>query len=270
MQLVFDVAGLLAAVDDSSVHHILLAPGTYAFDAAHCESSALCIRRGLVLEARWGTATLDAGGTLRANRRVVMIQVPLDEQLPLPQVKLVGLGIVRLWGSKPRPHPALAWMRDGSELMAMGSVAQMADQLHTSQAGDDSPVATWHQGGPGGSSIDVGLYTEMGYFQLSDEGPYVNEYAWNKVAHMLYLESPAGSGQSSGFSSCMKGGAQVPCRWDDVSQAEAYSHSLAAFFKAFPEYAKNELYLTGESYFGQCMPLFDRSARARLFDGLAR
>ena len=28
------------------------------------------------------------------------------------------------------------------------------------------PIATWHQGGPGGSSIDVGLYTEMGYFQV--------------------------------------------------------------------------------------------------------
>lgn len=68
---------------------------------------------------------------------------------------------------------------------------------------------------------------------------------------MLYLESPAGSGQSAGYSSCHKGGKQVPCHWDDVSQAEAYAHSLAAFYKAFPEYSKNELYLTGESYFGQ-------------------
>ena len=71
---------------------------------------------------------------------------------------------------------------------------------------------------------------------------------------MLYLESPAGSGQSSGYSSCMKGGKQVPCQWDDVSQGEAYAHTLAAFFKAFPEYAKNSLYLTGESYFGQYGP----------------
>ena len=82
-------------------------------------------------------------------------------------------------------------------------------QLHTSQSGADAPVATWHQGGPGGSSIDVGLYTEMGYFQISDQGAYANEYAWNKAAHMLYLESPAGSGQSSGYSSCLKGGKQV-------------------------------------------------------------
>ena len=51
-------------------------------------------------------------------------------------------------------------------------------------------MATWHQGGPGGSSINVGLYTEMGYFQLSDQGAYTNEYAWNKAAHMLGLGSP--------------------------------------------------------------------------------
>jgi len=127
-------------------------------------------------------------------------------------------------------------------------------QLHTSQSGDKAPVATWHQGGPGGSSIDVGLYTEMGYFQISDGGNYANEFAWNKVAHMLYLESPAGSGQSAGYSSCLKAGVPVPCQWDDVSQAEAYAHSLASFFKAFPEYAANELYLTGESYFGQYGP----------------
>lgn len=91
----------------------------------------------------------------------------------------------------------------------------------------------------------------MGYFQVSDQGNYANQYAWNKVAHMLYLESPAGSGQGAGYSSCVKGGEEVACKWDDVSQAEAYAHSLKAFFKVFPEYASNELYLTGESYFGQ-------------------
>ena len=36
-------------------------------------------------------------------------------------------------------------------------------QFHESQGKpSDDPVVTWHQGGPGGSSIDVGLYTEMG------------------------------------------------------------------------------------------------------------
>ena len=36
-----------------------------------------------------------------------------------------------------------------------------------------------------------------------------------------------------------------------IRVAEAYAHALAAFYAAFPEYKTNELYLTGESYFGQ-------------------
>lgn len=128
-------------------------------------------------------------------------------------------------------------------------------QFHTSQHADSDPIATWHQGGPGGSSIDVGLYGEMGAFQIGDKehGNYINKFAWNKVANMLYLESPAGSG-SAGFSQCIKGGKVVGCSWNDKTQAEAYAHTLQAFFKAFPEYAKNDLYLTGESYFGQYGP----------------
>ena len=128
-------------------------------------------------------------------------------------------------------------------------------QLHTSQSNPkEDPLVTWHQGGPGGSAIAVGLYTEMGYFQISDEGTYTNDFAWNLKANMLYLESPAGSGQRHGYSECIKGGKAVTCHWDDVNQGEAYAHSLAAFQKAFPEFATNDLYLTGESYFGQYAP----------------
>eukprot|EP01051_Picozoa_sp_SAG22_P010462 SAG22_NODE_944_length_6390_cov_3.189795_6_plen_177_part_00 len=95
-------------------------------------------------------------------------------------------------------------------------------QFHTSQNNPKTdPIATWHQGGPGGSSIDVGLYTEMGYFQVDANGTYVNEYAWNNVANMLYLESPAGSGQGSGFSTCNTAEGPTDCAWNDTSQAEA-------------------------------------------------
>lgn len=68
-----------------------------------------------------------------------------------------------------------------------------------------------------------------------------------------YLESPAGSNDPIGFSQCLVDGKQAPsCKWDDVTQAEAYAHTLKAFFDAFPEFAKRDLYLSGESYAGQC------------------
>merc|ERR1719502_1472158 len=93
----------------------------------------------------------------------------------------------------------------------------------------------------------------MGYFRFSSDGPFINKFAWNRIANMLYMESPAGSGERYGYSQCIKGGKPVRCQWNDVSQAEAYAHTLLAFTKAFPEYA-NDLYLTGESYFGQYGP----------------
>ena len=96
----------------------------------------------------------------------------------------------------------------------------------------------------------------MGYFQVDSEGTHTNDYvraarsppaafarrsersfaqAWNKVASMLYLESPAGSGSRNGYSTCVKGGRAVDCEWTDQSQAEAYAHTLASFFEQVRE-----------------------------------
>jgi len=129
-------------------------------------------------------------------------------------------------------------------------------QFHTSRRNPtEDPVTVWHQGGPGGSSITVGLYNELGALTVGREGNYVNENAWNQVSNMLFLESPAGSGQRFGFSQCLdNNNSAVTCSWDDTSQAEAYAHTLTTFFKEFPEYGESDLYLTGESYFGQYGP----------------
>lgn len=52
-------------------------------------------------------------------------------------------------------------------------------ELHTSQNSPTDPLVTWHQGGPGGSSM-YGAYTEMGYFQVDSRGNTTNPYAWNR------------------------------------------------------------------------------------------
>jgi carboxypeptidase C (cathepsin A) len=138
---------------------------------------------------------------------------------------------------------------------------QIHYEFHESLGSPSSdPVVTWHQGGPGGSSM-YGQYGEMGYFQVSDDnnGSVIystnSENSWNSVANMLFLESPAGSNDPIGFSKCIKNGKEaLSCRWDDVTQAQAYAHTLNAFFDAFPAYAKRDLYLSGESYAGQYLP----------------
>ena len=49
-------------------------------------------------------------------------------------------------------------------------------RAHSQHEPKTDPIASWHQGGPGSDSIAVGLYTEMGYFQVDSNGTYVNEY----------------------------------------------------------------------------------------------
>ena len=126
----------------------------------------------------------------------------------------------------------------------------------------NDPVAAWHTGGPGGSSL-YGLYGELGYFQIASEGQIANDdFSFNQIANMLYLESPAGAfltpttvGMSSGFSYCLIDGIrQDACSWDDTSQAAAYTATLTEFYKQFPEYASNDLLFIGESYAGQYLP----------------
>lgn len=122
------------------------------------------------------------------------------------------------------------------------------------------PLTTWHQGGPGGNSF-YGLFGEGGYFQVAENGASDtvtfpnNATSWNLVSNMLYLDSPAGSNDPVGFSTCNENGKTATiCKWNDVTQAQAYAATLMAFYKAYPEYAKNPLYLTGESYAGQYLP----------------
>ena len=95
--------------------------------------------------------------------------------------------------------------------------------------------------------------TELGPFHLSAESlagnPAVpkleaNPYSWDHVGNLLILEHPPGTG----FSYCHDGaGKLVTCEWDDDTQAEAYLLELEGWFKAFPEYAGRELFITGES-----------------------
>lgn len=110
-----------------------------------------------------------------------------------------------------------------------------------------SPVVLWLNGGPGCSSLD-GLLTEHGPFLIQDDGMSLeyNPYSWNMIANMLYLESPAGVG----FSYSDDGNYVT----NDTEVSMNNYLALKEFFRLFPEYSKNELFLTGESYGGIYIP----------------
>ncbi|XP_028102086.1 serine carboxypeptidase-like 26 [Camellia sinensis] len=52
--------------------------------------------------------------------------------------------------------------------------------------------------GPGCSSLGMGAMTEIGPFGVNPDGKmlYTRTHAWNKVANILFVESPAGVGFS--------------------------------------------------------------------------
>ncbi|KAJ8259284.1 hypothetical protein COCON_G00182960 [Conger conger] len=110
-----------------------------------------------------------------------------------------------------------------------------------------SPVVLWLNGGPGCSSLD-GLLTEHGPFLIQDDGTSLdyNPYAWNKIANVVYLESPAGVGFS--YSD------DKQYTTNDTEVAMNNYLALKRFFQLFPEYSKNKFFLTGESYGGIYIP----------------
>eukprot|EP01117_Protostelium_nocturnum_P004660 TRINITY_DN1688_c0_g1_i1.p1 TRINITY_DN1688_c0_g1~~TRINITY_DN1688_c0_g1_i1.p1 ORF type:complete len:444 (-),score=122.58 TRINITY_DN1688_c0_g1_i1:70-1401(-) len=108
------------------------------------------------------------------------------------------------------------------------------------------PVILWLNGGPGCSSLN-GLIEENGPFSVNQDLTLkVNPFSWNKLANIVYLESPAGVGFSYSDGDFVS--------YDDSKTASENYQALSAWFTKFPEYSKNPLYLMGESYAGHYVP----------------
>uniref|UniRef100_UPI0037E8CCBF lysosomal protective protein n=1 Tax=Semicossyphus pulcher TaxID=241346 RepID=UPI0037E8CCBF len=109
------------------------------------------------------------------------------------------------------------------------------------------PLVLWLNGGPGCSSLD-GFLSENGPFHVNDDGAtlYENKLSWNKIANLLYLESPAGVGYS--YSDDQK------YATDDDQVADDNYEALQSFFVKFPNFTQNDFFIFGESYGGIYAP----------------
>lgn len=116
-----------------------------------------------------------------------------------------------------------------------------------------------------------GLFVELGPYYLNQDSfddPKYNEtgipqvqrnpYGWTKVANVIAVNNPppigfsycdGGKGSPWGNGKTGPGGDGYSCgAWDDALVAKANANFLRNLFtNDFPEFAKNELFITGES-----------------------
>ncbi|XP_062193852.1 serine carboxypeptidase 1-like [Phragmites australis] len=112
------------------------------------------------------------------------------------------------------------------------------------------PLLLWLNGGPGCSSLGFGAMKELGPFRVNPDGKTLsrNKHAWNNLANVIFLESPAGVGFS--FS---RNATDYNTVGDRRTAEDTYVF-LVKWLERFPEYKGRDFYVAGESYGGHYVP----------------
>lgn len=111
---------------------------------------------------------------------------------------------------------------------------------------ESDPVVLWLNGGPGCSSL-TGLFMELGPSSVNKKLKLeYNPYSWNSNASVIFLDQPVNVGFSYSGSSVS----------NTVAASKDVYALLTLFFKQFPEYAKQDFHISGESYAGHYIPVF--------------
>lgn len=111
----------------------------------------------------------------------------------------------------------------------------------------ETPTLIWMNGGPGASSMTGLLVENIGPFTIGADGSLTaNNNSWTKYYNVLAIDNPVGSGYSyTGKDSYVK---------TEEEMRKDYHSALEVFFKLHPEYQKNPIWVTGESYGGKYVP----------------
>ncbi|XP_059663519.1 serine carboxypeptidase 1-like [Cornus florida] len=122
--------------------------------------------------------------------------------------------------------------------------------VESPQNSSTNPLVLWLNGGPGCSSLGTGAMLELGPFRVNSDNKtlYQNKYAWNNVANVIFLESPAGVGFSYSNTS-----SDYDHAGDKSTAKDAYTF-LINWLERFPQYKTRDFYITGESYAGHYVP----------------
>ncbi|CAM8970547.1 unnamed protein product [Rhodiola kirilowii] len=127
--------------------------------------------------------------------------------------------------------------------------ARMFYFFFESRGKKDDPIVIWLTGGPGCSS-ELAVFYENGPFHIAKNLSLEwNEYGWDKVSNLLFVDQPTGTGFS--YTSDEK-----DIRHNEKGVSNDLYDFLQEFFKEHPQYAKNDFYITGESYAGHYIPAF--------------
>ncbi|XP_034681812.1 serine carboxypeptidase-like 18 [Vitis riparia] len=118
----------------------------------------------------------------------------------------------------------------------------------------DDPLLLWLTGGPGCSAFS-GLVYEVGpllfdYVKSGENLPTfkLNQYSWTKVASMIFLDAPVGTGFS--YSRTGEGYNMN----DTLSSSQIYTF-LRKWLINHPKFQRNQLYISGDSYSGIIIPM---------------
>ncbi|KAL4591582.1 hypothetical protein LXL04_004551 [Taraxacum kok-saghyz] len=127
--------------------------------------------------------------------------------------------------------------------------ARMFYFFFESRSAKTDPVVIWLTGGPGCSS-ELALFYENGPFKVNNNLSLTwNDYGWDKVSNLIYVDQPTGTGFSYSSS-------DQDIRHDETGVSNDLYFFLQAFFKAHPDYVNNDFFITGESYAGHYIPAF--------------
>ena len=112
---------------------------------------------------------------------------------------------------------------------------------------EEDPLVLWLTGGPGCSS-ELAVFYENGPWTINDDLTLEkNDYSWNEISNLLFVDQPLGTG----FSKTNK--PDHYARNEDMV-AETFYTFLTMFVEKFPEYKGRPFYITGESYAGHYIP----------------